>query len=183
MGSGGSPFLFISLFHFGPRAAGYGRIVAIFQLCVARHLACNPIQPPEVSVVKQPVIRQVKSLYLSCDPVGNLLLAKFSYHGAKDSCVFIPASIVFWLLQHLPVNQDPNLRAPEPLPKVYQEDWDDNYTPRVFTVQCKQFADAIRMHFELDRKPDLMVLLDRANVELLRQMLEAYRPNLMDLGV
>ena len=133
--------------------------------------------------MKQPVIRQVKSLYLSCDPVGNLLLAKFSYQGGKDSCAFIPASVVFWLLQHLPVNQDPNLRAPDPLPKIYQEDWDDEMTPRVLTVQCKQFADAIRMTMELDRKPDLMVILDRGNVELLRQMMEAYRPNLMDLGV
>ena len=133
--------------------------------------------------MKQPVIRQVKSLYLSCDPVGNLLLAKFSYQGGKDSCVFIPASIVFWLLQHLPVNQDPNLQPPKGLPQVYQEDWDDTATPRAFTVNCKQFADAIRMSFELDRKPDLTVLLDRSNVELLRQMMESYRPNLMDLGV
>ena len=131
--------------------------------------------------MKQPVIRQVKSLYLSCDPVGNLLLAKFSYHGAKDSCVFIPASVVFWLLKHLPVNQDPNLQPPAQLPQVYQEDWDDTVTPRVQFVQCKQFADAIRIEMELDRKPNLMVLLNRSNVELLRQMMEAYRPNLMDL--
>lgn len=133
--------------------------------------------------MKQPVIRQVKSLYLSCDPVGNLLLAKFSYHGGKDSCVFIPASVVFWLLQHLPINQDPKLRPPATLPTVYREDWDDSATPRVRTVQCKQFADAIRMTLDLDRKPDLMVILDRANVELLRQMMESYRVDLMDLGV
>ena len=133
--------------------------------------------------MKQPVIRQVKSLNLSCDQVGNLLLAKFAYQGSKDSCVFMPASVVFWLLQHLPVNQDPNLRAPEPRPQVVEQDWDDATTPRVLSVQCKQFADAIRMTFELDRKPDLMVLLNRANVELLRQMMQAYRGNLMDLGI
>lgn len=132
--------------------------------------------------MKQAVIRQVKSMYLSCDPIGNLLLAKFSFEGGKDACVFIPASVVFWLLAHLPVNQDPELLPPPNLPRIYQEDWDDVVNPRVLSVQCKQFDDAIRMTMELDRASNLTVILNRANVELMRQMMEGYRGDLMDLG-
>lgn len=132
--------------------------------------------------MKQAVIRQVKSMYLSCDPIGNLLLAKFSFEGGKDACVFIPASVVFWLLAHLPVNQDPELLPPPNLPRIYQEDWDDVVNPRVLSVQCKQFDDAIRMTMELDRAANLTVILNRANVELMRQMMEGYRGDLMDLG-
>jgi hypothetical protein len=51
----------------------------------------------------------------------------------------------------------------------------------VLSVQCKQFADNVRMHLELDRKPDLTMVLDRSNLELLRQVMEAYRGDLMDL--
>ncbi len=134
-------------------------------------------------MAKQAVIREVKSMALSCDKVGNLLLVKFSMLSGADACVVMPAHIVFWLLEHLPVNQDPNLPRPAPYPEIYREDWDDRLTPRIMTVQCKQFADAIRMSFELDRKPDLCVLLNRTNVELMRQFLENYRPSLMDLGV
>jgi len=134
-------------------------------------------------VAKQAVIREVKSMTVSCDKVGNVLLVKFSMTGGADACVMMPAHIVFWLLEHLPVNQDPNLPRPAPYPEIYREDWDDLRTPRTLTVQCKQFADAIRMSFELDRKPDLNVLLNRTNVELLRQFLDNYRGSLMDLGV
>ncbi|CUI04634.1 hypothetical protein [Massilia antarctica] len=132
--------------------------------------------------MKQAVIRQVKSMYLSCDPIGNLLLAKFAFEGGKDACVFLPASVVFWLLAHLPVNQDPELLPPPNLPHVLPEDWDDVVNPRVLSVQCKQFDDAIRMTMELDRTAKLTVLLNRANVELMRQMMEGYRGDLMDLG-
>jgi hypothetical protein len=121
-------------------------------------------------------------MYLSCDPIGNLLLAKFSFEGGKDACVFIPASVVFWLLAHLPVNQDPELLPPPNLPRIHQEDWDDVVNPRVLSVQCKQFDDAIRMTMELDRASNLTVILNRANVELMRQMMEGYRGDLMDLG-
>ena len=134
--------------------------------------------------MKSPVIREIKSMNMSCDPVGNLLVVRFMCrNGAKDTCVFLPAAIVFWLLQHLPVNQDPNLQPPPVIPDIQQEDWDDTVTPRVLTVQCTQFRDAIRMTMELERKQDLMVLLDRSNVELMRQILMAYQPSLMDLGV
>jgi hypothetical protein len=134
-------------------------------------------------VVKQAAIREVKSMIMSCDPVGNTLLMKLGFSGNKVATAFLPAHIVFWLLDHFPVNQDPNLPAPPPLPEIYAEDWDDERTPRVLTVQCKQFADAIRMDIELDRAPTLTVLLNRTNVELMRQFMVSYRPSLMDLGV
>lgn len=134
-------------------------------------------------MAKQAVFRVVKSLNLSCDPVGNILLLKFSHASGKDACVIMPAHVVFWLLDHLPVNQDPNLQAPPPMPQIYAEDWDDGSTPRVQTVQCTQFADAIRMEIELEPKPDMKVLLNRSNVELMRQFMQNYRPSLMDLGV
>ncbi len=118
---------------------------------------------------------------MSCDRVGNLLLAKFSFAGAKDSCVVFPANIVFWLLNNIPVNQDPNLQPPAAMPRINQDDWDEPATPRVLSVQCKQFADNVRMHMEVDHKPDLTVVLDRSNLELLRQVMEAYRGDLIDL--
>jgi hypothetical protein len=118
---------------------------------------------------------------MSCDSVGNLLLAKFSYEGGKDSCVFIPASIVFWLLRHMPVNQDPTLKQPPNMPQIYQEDWDYQHSPRALTVNCKQLPDSLRMVFELDVKPDLTVVLDRANVELMRQIMVHYANELIDL--
>lgn len=132
-------------------------------------------------MVKQAVIRQVKSMVMSCDPVGNLLLVKFSYHGARESTVFMPASIVLWLLRHLPINQDPNLRQPPTPTPIVEQDWDEAVTPRALSVNCKQFNDAIRMTIELDRKQALTVLMDRSNVELMRQVMEHYRPNLIDL--
>ncbi len=135
-------------------------------------------------MVKQAVIREVKSLSMSCDPVGNLLLLKMVFMNDKWACVFLPAHIVFWMLEHFPVNQDPMLPAPPPLPQIFSEDWDDNFTPRVFTVQCKQFADAIRMTIEFDdRRADLPVLLNRTNVELMRQFMLTYKDKLMDLGL
>lgn len=120
---------------------------------------------------------------MSCDPVGNILLVKFSFKSGKDVCIFVPAHIVFWLLAHLPVNQDPQLRPPAGYPEIYQQDWDDERTPRLETMQCKQFNDAIRMAMQLDRGPELLLLLDRSNVELMRQFMENYRGSLMDLGV
>lgn len=118
---------------------------------------------------------------MSCDRVGNLLLAKFSYQVGKDSCLLLPATMVFWLLDHMPVNQNPRLQAPPSPPQIVQEDWDDRSTPRAFTVQCKEFPEAIRMTFELDRKPGLVLLLDPANVELLRQIMRHYVPDLIRL--
>jgi hypothetical protein len=131
--------------------------------------------------VKSAVIRQVKSLSMSCDRVGNLLLAKFSNQGATDVCVFVPASIVFWLLKHLPVNQDPNLEAPPAGPQVTQADWDSPYVPHAMTVNCKVLPGKISMTFNLDRKPDLTLIFDRGNVELMRQVMLAYSKDLIDL--
>jgi len=118
---------------------------------------------------------------MSCDRVGNLLLTKFANQGAADVCVFIPASIVFWLLKHLPINQDPALQAPPPGPQITQMDWDSPNVPHAFTVNCKVLPGKISMTFNLDRKPDLTVVLDRSNVELMRQIMLAYSRDLIDL--
>jgi hypothetical protein len=134
-------------------------------------------------VAKQSAVREVKSMTMSCDSVGNILLVKFAFTGGKDATVYVPAHIVFWLLNHLPVNQDPNLQPPSSLPAIYDQDWSDEITPRVNTMQCKQFKDALRMSLQLDRGPDLVILLNRSNVELMRQFMETYRGSLMDLGV
>lgn len=131
--------------------------------------------------MKQAVIREVKSLYMSCDQVGNLLLAKFSFTAGKDACIFIPADIVFWLLKHVPPNQDPALMPPPNPPKIDDRDWDDRGTPRALSVQCKQFPDMLRMTFELDREPHLTLVLNRSCVEMLRQMMVAYSSDLIDL--
>jgi hypothetical protein len=131
--------------------------------------------------VKQVVIRQVKSLSMSCDKIGNLLLTKFSSHGASDTMIQIPASIVFWLLKHLPVNQDPNLAAPPHGPTITQADWEGRVVPIAHRVDAKEFRDAIRLTFILNSKQDLTVVLNRSNVELLRQIMVHYRTDLIDL--
>lgn len=166
-GSASSPFYF----HYPTKMpGGWGRIDAPFQSTLQGKY-----------VVKQAVIRQVKSMSMSCDTVGNLLLAKFSYAAGKESKAIIPASIVFWLLEHIPQNQDPTLQAPVGGPRITQDDWDDAGTPRALSVQCKQLPDALRMTMELDRKPDLTILLDRGNVELMRQIMMHYREDLINL--
>lgn len=134
-------------------------------------------------MAKQAVVREVKSMAMACDSVGNLLLLKLSFSGGKEASVFLPAHIVFWLLAHLPVNQDPSLAPPSSFPTIYDYDWDDTRTPRVDSMQCKQFNDAIRMSFQLDHGREEVVLLNRSNVELMRQFMESYRGSLMDLGV
>jgi len=118
---------------------------------------------------------------MSCDRVGNLLLAKFSAHGAPEASVLIPASIVFWLLRHIPVNQDPNLMPPPAPPEITQWDWDNPATPRALSVNCKELPGTLRMTLNLDRKPDLTLVLDRSNVELLRQVMLVYSKDLIDL--
>jgi len=134
-------------------------------------------------VAKQLPIREVKSMAMSCDPVGNLLLVKFSFASGNDGTAYLPAHIAFWLLDHLPPNQDPALQAPASFPDIHEQDWDDNRTPRILTMQCKQFPDAIRMTLQFEHGPDAVLLLNRSNVELMRQFLQTYRPSLMDLGV
>lgn len=131
--------------------------------------------------VKQVVIRQVKSLSMSCDKIGNLLLAKFSSQGASDTMIQIPATIVFWLLKHLPINQDPTLAPPPMGPPITQADWDYRGTPLAHRVDAKEFRDAIRLTFILNAKQDLTVVLNRSNVEMLRQVMMHYRNDLIDL--
>lgn len=134
-------------------------------------------------MAKQSPIREVKSMAMSCDSVGNLLLVKFSFTRGIDGATYMPAHIVFWLLAHLPPNQDPDLAPPASFPVIQEHDWDDNRTPRIITMQCKQFPDALRMTLQFEHGPDAVLLLNRSNVELMRQFLENYRPSLMDLGV
>ena len=131
--------------------------------------------------MKEAVIREVKSMAMSCDRVGNSLLAKFSTRGASDTCLHIPASIVFWLLKHLPVNQDPNLQAPAAPPQITQQDWDSPTNPRALTLNCRELPGKLRMAFKLDRSPSLVLVLDRSNVELMRQILVLYSRELIDL--
>jgi hypothetical protein len=130
-------------------------------------------------VQKAAVIRQVNSLSMSCDAVGNLLLAKFSYVGAKDSCMFISAPIVFWLLDNMPENQDPNLRPPGEQPQITQADWDGQRTPTTMSVQCMQFPDALRMQCELTIQPNVTLLLNRSCLELMRRYMLAYSKDLI----
>ena len=134
-------------------------------------------------MAKQAPVREVKSMGISCDSVGNMLLIKFSFTSGKDGTVYLPAHIVFWLLNHLPVNQDPELQPPPPPPPIYDQDWNDDITPRVGAMQCKQFPDALRMTLQLERGADMVILLNRNNVELMRQFMETYRGSLMDLGL
>lgn len=126
------------------------------------------------------VFRQVKSMTMSLDSVGNLLLAKFSFQGGPDTCVMIPASIVFWMLRHMPVNQDPTLQRPAHFPQMHQRDWDFD-TPRVLSVVCNEMPGALRVTMELSVKPDLTMLMDRANVELMRQFFALHANELIDL--
>ena len=129
--------------------------------------------------MKMPVVRQVNSLCVGCDKVGNVLLVKFSYRDARDSAILINAADVFWLLDNIPLNQDPALQPPSaPAPELTKTDWDDRITPRVFSVQGKQLGSTARMTFELNQKPDLTLVFDAASLELLRRRLELYREDL-----
>lgn len=118
---------------------------------------------------------------MSCDRVGNLLLAKFSAKNAADVSLLIPANIVFWLLRHLPVNQDPSLQPPPPPPEITQMDWDRPGIPRALSVQCREFPGTLRMTFQAENAPELTLVLDRSNVEMMRQIMMSYRNDLIDL--
>ena len=132
--------------------------------------------------MKEAVIREVKSMAMSCDRVGNSLLAKFSTEGASDVCLHIPATIVFWLLKHMPVNQDPTLQPPAaPTPQLTQQDWDNPAHPRALTLSCRELPGKLRMAFNLDRAPNLVLVFDRSNVELMRQIMGMYSRELIDL--
>jgi hypothetical protein len=119
---------------------------------------------------------------MSCDRVGNSLLAKFSTEGASDVCLHIPATIVFWLLKHMPVNQDPTLQPPAaPPPQLTQHDWDNPAIPRALTLNCRELPGKLRMAFNLDRAPNLVLVFDRSNVELMRQIMTVYSRDMIDL--
>ena len=133
-------------------------------------------------MAKEAVIRQVKNMSMSCDRVGNSLLAKFSTEGASDVALHIPATIVFWLLKHLPANQDPSLQPPPSAPpQITQRDWDNRAIPRAQTLSCRELPGKLRMAFHVEGMPDLVLVLDRSNVELMRQILIMYSRELIDL--
>ncbi|RYE64904.1 MAG: hypothetical protein EOO79_09320, partial [Oxalobacteraceae bacterium] len=62
-----------------------------------------------------------------------------------------------------------------------EADWQNPNTPRVQYVNCKELPGMIRMTFALETKPDLTVVLDRGNVELMRQIMAMYTKDLIDL--
>ena len=62
-----------------------------------------------------------------------------------------------------------------------QQDWDHPYTPRAEFVQCKELPGTLRMSFASNAKEDLTVVLDRSNVELMRQIMLMYSKDLIDL--
>ena len=131
--------------------------------------------------MKHELIRQVKSLAMSCDKVGNTLLVKFSNQGAPDLGLHMPASIVFWLIKHLPVNQDPNLQPPPAPPAITEQDWQNPSYQRALYLNCRELPGKLRMAFTMEQGPDLVVILDRSNVELMRQILAMYSRDLIDL--
>jgi hypothetical protein len=130
--------------------------------------------------VKHTVVRQVKALHIHCDKVGNVLLAKFACKDAPDYLVYIPASVVFWLADNLPTT--PGLPTPPVMPTIYEDDW-RAAAPRVLSVNCLLSNQGMRMAMKLDGKSDLTLLLDPSCIELLRQLLLAYRGDLLDVGL
>ncbi|QNA91115.1 hypothetical protein G4G28_17635 [Massilia sp. Dwa41.01b] len=118
---------------------------------------------------------------MSCDKVGNSLLVKFSNQGAADIGLHIPASIVFWLLKHLPVNQDPTLQPPPAPPVIAEQDWRNPANRRALYLNCRELPGKLRMAFTMEQGPDVVVILDRSNVELMRQILVLYSRELIDL--
>ena len=130
--------------------------------------------------MKHTLVRQVKSLHIHCDKVGNVLLAKFACKDAHDCLVFLPASVVFWLVENLP--STPGLAQPANMPVIAQDDWQLS-VPRVLSVNCLLSNEGMRMAMKLEGKTDLTVLLDPPCIELLRQLLLAYRGDLLDVGV
>ncbi len=118
---------------------------------------------------------------MACDPIGNVLLAKFTFDTGRPVSVFLPSHIVFWLLRHVPVNQDPQLQPPPQAEPITEYEWHSDNSPTVLTLNCNQFQDALRMTMELDNRAELTFLLNRSNIEMLRQLLELYRTQLVDL--
>ena len=130
--------------------------------------------------MKHTIVRQVKALHIHCDKVGNVLLAKFACKDAQDCAVFIPASVVFWLVDNLPAT--PGLPQPAGMPTIHAHDWNLS-VPRVLSVNCLLSNEGMRMSMKLEGKSDLTLLLDPPGIELLRQLLLAYRGDLLDVGI
>ena len=82
----------------------------------------------------------------------------------------------------MPVNQDPTLQPPAaPTPQITQQDWDNPANPRALTLNCRELPGKLRMSFNLERGPNMVFVLDRSNVELMRQIMGHYSRDLIDL--
>lgn len=132
--------------------------------------------------MKPAVVREVRSMHMHCDRVGNLLLAKFACKSARDCLVMFPAGIVFWLLKHVPPTQQPLSAPPSGMPAITQEDWSPA-VPRVLSVNCMLSKEGLRVTMRLDTTPDMTLILSPQNIELMRQLMLAYRSDLIDVGV
>ena len=87
---------------------------------------------------------------------------------------------VLMLVENLP--STPGLAQPANMPVIAQDDWQLS-VPRVLSVNCLLSNEGMRMAMKLEGKTDLTVLLDPPCIELLRQLLLAYRGDLLDVGV
>ena len=121
-------------------------------------------------------------MHMHCDRVGNILLAKFACKAARDCLVIFPASVVFWLLEHVPPTAQPLSAPPSGMPAISQDDWQRDI-PRVLSVNCLLSKEGLRMTMKLDAHADITLLLSQQNVELMRQLMLVYRADLMDVGV
>ena len=131
--------------------------------------------------MKPAVVREVRSLHMQCDRVGNLLLAKFACKAARDCVVLFPGAVVFRLLELVPPTTHTLTAPPSGMPAITRNDWRPD-TPRVLGVRLKLSNEGMRMIMKLDARTDLTLLLSPHNIELMRQMMLAYRTDLLDVG-
>ncbi len=133
--------------------------------------------------MKQAVVRQANGITASCDPGGNIALIKFSTVGAPDTCLILPSTVVYWLIENLPVNQIPDLQPPPMGPRIVREDWDLEMTPHVLAVQASLADPLSRFKFEVNRRPHVTMMLDRSHIEMLRQLMELSGKDLVKLDL
>ena len=132
--------------------------------------------------MKPVIVREVRSMQIHCDRVGNLLLAKFTCKGARDFLVFFPAAVVFWLLDNVPPTKHTFTAPPHGMPTISREDW-SLAVPRVERVLCQILGQGLRLKLELDARADLTLMLNPYGIELMRQLMLAYRGDLLDVGM
>jgi hypothetical protein len=67
--------------------------------------------------------------------VTRLAILYYRVTGRQGSCIHPSAFTSFWLLQHIPAGTRIPTCAP-PVFRVEAQDWDDERTPRVDTMQA-----------------------------------------------